>query len=663
MRRHKAKNSRIAKYKWRCLGANPLLLAMVMSFAMPWSGSAMSSSNSQELTNQRLLFKDIRKQLSERHLSYDDIPYQELKDYPLVPYLQFQDLNSRLKQLPYLEVEAFLEAQSDTWLANRLLKNWLEVLASKQHWHEFQSYYRPEVADTDLDCLYLSAKKRNGDPTALEYVAEIWNQGRSQPKTCDPLFDQWLSSEYFNSDIAWSRYVKAVSNRKLALAKYLRKHLAQDQLGLADKLVALYHNSERISEYHASLNQQPEFEDLIHYGIRRYSRRDSIAALVSWEKYDSANLLDSEQRNTTVEYLAFRLILDGHTKPANRLLERNKLVSDRVLQRQVRDALKDENWTEVSRLIDRMPEIEQSSTRWQYWSIRAGLALNKISKSEAEASYQELATQRDFYSFLAAERLQLPYAMAHKSVSATDIEVENIAKIPAIQRSRELFKLGSINQARMEWRYGVQELNPSQLLAAGKLAHSWGWHRKSIESLGTAKYWDDLDLRFPLIYDQEIASASRASSIAPEYLLAIARQESAFAADARSPAGAMGLMQLMPGTASQTARSIGLRYRKADLYKPKHNLLLGGTYLSQMLERFNGNRILATAAYNAGPHRVDKWLNPAGQEVDYDIWIETIPFKETRGYVQNVLSYAVIYSHRLGLKTQLLRAKEINQPL
>ncbi len=621
------------------------------------------SFNNNQLEQQRELYKTIRKQLEQREITLSQVPYDKLGDYPLIPYLKFQDLNARLGKLPYEEVETFMDEYEGTWLANRLRSNWLEKLASKNRWHEFQSYYHPSVAGTGLKCLYLSARKRNGDPSALAEVAPIWNQGNSQPKRCDALFSQWLDSEHYSSDIAWSRYVKAVNNRKLALAKYVRKLLDQNQLTAADALVSLYHRPERIARMHGKVKGGHATEDVIHYGIRRFSRKDSVAALIEWEKFDSAHLLNGRKRDETIEYLAFQLILDGHAEPANRLLERNKLASERVAQRHLRDALKAKNWVEVGKQIARMPRHEQDTPRWRYWSIRSNYAIGKLDAAQAAERYQALAKERDFYGFLSAERTKQPFSMAHKAVDTSYQEMQEVERIPAIQRSRELFKLGYLNQARMEWRYGIRNLSEAQLLAAGKLANDWGWHRKSIESLSHAKYWDDINLRFPLIYDEEIASAARASQVAPQYLLAIARQESAFAADARSPAGAMGLMQLMPGTASQTARSLGLKYRKSDLYKPQHNLLLGSTYLSQMLERFDGNRILATAAYNAGPHRVDKWRNPAGKKVDFDIWIETIPFKETRGYVQNVLAYSVIYSHRLGIKTQLLHAKEKRQRL
>ncbi|WP_317928702.1 transglycosylase SLT domain-containing protein [Halioxenophilus sp. WMMB6] len=615
------------------------------------------------LETQRELYSSIRGQLSTRAINLDEIPYDQLADYPLIPYLQFQHLNASLNTLPYQEVDAFLDENANSWLADRLLKSWLEVLASKRRWHEFQSYYQPNVADTGLHCLYLMARSNNGDPEALNDVATLWNEGKSLPKRCDALFAAWLDSDYFTSDVAWSRYVKSIGNRKLALAHYVRGLMDEKHQALADTMLELYNYPSRLHRLQGSLDTSAEMQEIIHFGVRRYAKYDSVAALHEWEKFDSALLLEQEQRNETVEYLAYQLILDGHPNTANRLLERNQIVSSRVTERQLRDALKVQDWSAVIALISQLPADEQISERWRYWSIRA-IEEQKLQTPEQIAQqYRELANHRDFYGFLSAERTESPYTMGHRAVESSAEEIQAVENIPALERSRELFKLGYLNQARMEWRYGTQLLDHAQLLAAGQLANSWGWHRKTIESLGQAKYWDDLDLRFPVIYSQEVATASEASSVAPEYILAIARQESAFAADARSPAGAMGLMQLMPTTALQTAKKIGVRYNKSDLLQPKQNLLLGGSYLSQMLERFGGNRILATAAYNAGPHRVDSWLNPVGKQVAYDIWIETIPFKETRGYVQNVLTYSLIYSHRLGIDSKLLQVSEMEEPL
>ena len=176
------------------------------------------------------------------------------------------------------------------------------------------------------------------------------------------------------------------------------------------------------------------------------------------------------------------------------------------------------------------------------------------------------------------------------------------------------------------------------------------------------KHWDHLDVRFPLAFKDHILEAADETALSPSFIFAVARQESAMSEQAKSSAGARGLMQLMPATAKQTARKRGIQHRTDDLYRAEHNIQLGSQYLDELLSQFNGNRILAAAAYNAGPHRVSTWR--ANQDlVDYDIWIETIPFKETRGYVQNVLTYAVIYSLRMGKPANLITKVEANQKL
>jgi soluble lytic murein transglycosylase len=142
-------------------------------------------------------------------------------------------------------------------------------------------------------------------------------------------------------------------------------------------------------------------------------------------------------------------------------------------------------------------------------------------------------------------------------------------------------------------------------------------------------------------------------------LMAIARRESAFFPAARSPVGARGLMQLMPATGKQVARSLGTSHQKSDLYQVDHNVLLGSAYYKQLLERYSGNRVFAIAAYNAGPHRVDQWRNKAGKTVPLEIWVATIPFKETRNYVQAVLSYNVVFHHLLGVDRSLLSPAEL----
>ena len=214
-------------------------------------------------------------------------------------------------------------------------------------------------------------------------------------------------------------------------------------------------------------------------------------------------------------------------------------------------------------------------------------------------------------------------------------------------RARELFLVGLDGRGRSEWQAAISSLDAEQKLQAAILARRWDWHSRAIAAAASAGKLDDLELRYPLPYQSTFQRYSAEAQIPSTWAYGVARSESLFMRDVRSRAGAVGLMQLMPATGRAVAREIRLPYTGLNtLTDPQHNIRLGTTYLGQMTERFGGNRVLATAAYNAGPHRVVKWL-PADGSLDARIWIENIPFNETRKYVRRVLEAETIFHWRM----------------
>jgi soluble lytic murein transglycosylase len=270
--------------------------------------------------------------------------------------------------------------------------------------------------------------------------------------------------------------------------------------------------------------------------------------------------------------------------------------------------------------------------------------------------FQSLAQERSFYGFLAADALELPYNYEDAPETITHEQVHALEETPGVQRSLELFALGEMTRARREWRFTTQDFSNIELRIAARVAEKWGWHNQAIRSMITAKAWDDLAPRFPLAYQDNFIAGSRTEDIPVTWSMAIARQESAFMPDAKSSAGALGLMQLMPATARQVAKESRISLRSNNqLTDPPTNIKLGTAYLGKMFRQFNHNRILASAAYNAGPNRVKNWLDPS---LPLDVWIETIPFSETRKYVQNVLVFSSIYSRKLDQREPLIFAHE-----
>ena len=292
-----------------------------------------------------------------------------------------------------------------------------------------------------------------------------------------------------------------------------------------------------------------------------------------------------------------------------------------------------------------MSLAERNSEEWRYWRaiahIESGDALNAIGELES------LRLERSYYGFLAADKLGKNYALDDTSLIVDEAKLRDLEARAEIVRARELFYVGQEGRGRSEWDSVIRHLPDEEKLQAAILAHRWGWHSRAIAAAATIGEYDDLSIRYPLPYKQSFEAFSTQAKISSTWAYGIARSESLFMRDVRSHAGAIGLMQLMPATGRDVANGIKLPYSGlTTLIDPDSNIRLGTTYLGQMAARYGGNQVLATAAYNAGPHRVDRWL-PEDGAMDARIWIENIPFNETRKYVKRVLAAQAIFHWRI----------------
>lgn len=611
-----------------------------------------------EISQQREKYKKALTALNQGQIQTFQSLQKELAHYPLAPYLEYAAVSRQLHTLPYQRVDQFLDTQANTYLGEKLLKDWLVLLDRKRHWHDFQSYYTPDLKDANLSCLQLKARLSTGDELALDEIPALWNVAHSQPKSCDPLFKQWQDGGRQSREITWSRATKAIAERNLKLARYLAKHASADIKPTLDLLLEIDRHPERLTQTGKFANQNPEIQYIILNGVKRLAKRDAVKALSLWERYDAQHLFPDQERLNTQETLILNLTRQGSTEKAFELANTMTDYSNiDMIGGLIRNALANAEWNQAEQWIRRLPAEEQQQPRWRYWSTRAAEIQGHSLPPYASivSSYTALANERTFYGFLAADRLGQPYQLEDKPTKVSLSNQSLLLSSPSILRAKELNELGYSQLARQEWRYALTQFSSEQLSAAGSLAANWGWHRSGIQAMIDARAWDDLTVRFPLAYENIVKHAADTQSMDVNLLFAIARQESAFSADARSPAGALGLMQLMPATAKQTASKAGIKFTKMDLLQPETNVALGSRYLNEMLERYAGNQAFAAAAYNAGPHRVDQWLSNGRDQLPLDVWIETIPFQETRGYVQNIIVFSVIYAYRNGAEKNELR--------
>lgn len=597
----------------------------------------------------------------------------QLEGYPLHIYLEYNTLRPALAGWArtgdnFLLVDDFLSRHRDTYLGNRLEREWVTALADQRRWSEVVRYHRMENTTTTLTCRALRAQLELGNTAALMDVAPLWNVDYSQPNDCDPVFEAWLAQGFLEPGIAWQRFTKTLQSRQLGLARYVSRLMPARERQLSELYLRIDGQPERLLTDAAVAANEPEVKEIILHGVRRLAMVDATQALTALEKHNQVHSFSTDELIASKQFIAQRSLQQGLVSQTESLLGTEPALGTETLVGWIlRAAIRDQDWQRMATWLPRLPDDAFNTERWKYWRARTLEQLhatgvdNDSALPEAQDLYYELAQTRSFYGFLAADKLGLPYELVDRPVPVRTDDVSALYSNPAIQRAHELYVLGDEISARNEWQFAQASLTADQIISSGLIADSWGWHRNGIQAMIRAQYWDDLQLRFPLAYSDLFASAATQLDVSQQLLFAIARQESAFMHDVRSSAGALGLMQLMPATGRETATRAGLRINEQDLLKPDINIQLGSRYLAQLLNDFGGNRALAAAAYNAGPNRVRQWLRQTSDHpIPLDAWIETIPFAETRNYVQNVLAFSVIYAYRMGESTRFLNEQEID---
>ena len=595
--------------------------------------------------------------------------YTQLSDYPLRVYLDYNALSPQLAGLALAgsdstPVDTFLNEYSNSYLGERLERTWVNLLAREKRWADVLRYYKPGNSTVTLSCYALEARLHMGDLSALREVAPLWNVSRSQPNDCDPLFEAWLGADGLTPEIAWQRFRKTLDSGNNTLARYIAKLMSAEDARYAQRFLDVDRNPRALLQVDNFSDAAPKTKETVLYGLRQLAISEPSLTLSLVHEYVAPLSIPVEEVYAIQRYAIQRLQVLGNVEESENLLRQGPhLLSESLVAWIARDALRKQDWSRLEYWLTQLPAAARDEERWQYWRARALQEKGgRAALDEAQSLRRGLAKTRSYFGFLAATQLGVDYDMAAQAVSVEPAQVDALMQIPAIVRANELYELGEEVAARSEWQFASAQFDDAQVMASGKLAERWGWHRNSIQAMIRIQYWDDLDLRFPLAYAGSIHSTAEETQLSPYLIYAIARQESAFMHDVRSSAGALGLMQLMPATGRETAAGMGMRISNQDLLVPETNIAIGSRYLSGLLKSFNGNRILAAAAYNAGPNRVRQWLQRTAETpVPFDVWIETIPYGETRNYVESVLTYAVIYGFRMGEHVALLSEEEMGE--
>lgn len=613
-----------------------------------------------DLSEQRKLFLNAQAAAVAGKTAVFKTLLPKLETYPLYGYLLFEDLSRRLPGAKDAEIHAFLARTADSPVNVRLRNLWLMQLAQQQRWKAFIAAYTPQD-DDELRCYFLRARLATGKVKDLmDDAKRMWLVGYEPPTVCDPVFDAWRRAGGMTQDLVWQRIRLAMEAGKLSLAQSLAVHLKPEERAWVERWVRVHQTPAKELE-EAELRQDiPIAREIVRYGVLRLLKFDVDVANDRWRVLKPQYTFTPDQVAPVEREIALQAAYRQHPR-ALEWLNALDAADEQVVQWRARVALSQGNWSALRTVITALSPTEAQQDQWLYWKARA---LAEIAAVQSDPAYDgvifelfdNLAGRRSYYGFLAADRLSRSYEFKHASVQFTEEELTQIARLPGLQRAYELLLLDRTLDARKEWLTTTAHLNNRQLQVAAVLAHQWGWHDRAIFTLAQSSENDDMEMRFPIAYQDQVVAMSNRYQLDPAWVYGIIRQESAFMLDSRSGVGALGLMQLMPATASFTAKLIKLPFKgNSELLDVNRNIELGSAYLKHLSDQYAGNPVLATAAYNAGPQRVNIWRPAVAQAAD--VWVETVPYRETREYIKRVLTYTTIFDQRLGGQITRLSAR------
>lgn len=572
---------------------------------------------------------------------------------PLGIYPRYWLLTRQVETATPEQMLPFLKYYHGAWLAEKLRSEWLAVLGRKGDWPLFRQQYALllDVPSQDLRCHSYAARLQAGDSKVLAEARDaLWFTAKDLPSACDAILQALQASSELTDADRWARLRLALTANAQGLSRHLAGQLGRDLP--ANELQTIVANPGKYLDK-VSLDSRLDRE-LAVFAFVRLARADLDGA---------ASRLERMQARLGDEPAAFawqQLGLSAARKLDPRALDwmarsdGRTAWTDEGLESRIRMALREENWELVLRSIRQLSDATRQQRSWQYWEARALEARKAV--PGANRIFATLSLDDDYYGLLARDRLGPLMGPASSAYTITDDDRRLVRSHAGLQRALTLQGLGFRTEAVREWNWSLRGAEDRLLLAAAEAANEIGWYDRAIYAADRTKRLHNYGLRYLAPYREVTRGYSQELGLDEAWVYGLIRQESRFVAAARSSVGAGGLMQVMPATAQWVANRIGLKYHAGMVNEVGTNVQLGTYYMKHVLDSLSNQPVLATAGYNAGPNRARAW-QPADAPMEAAIYVESIPFLETRDYVKKVMANAVAYSMTFGERRLTLSAR------
>ena len=575
-----------------------------------------------------------------------------LQRYPLYPYLVSAQLRYALAAGAADrddEIAGFLHEQGDTPAARPLRRDWYDSLGRRAAWTRLLAEIPADTREPGWRCLRYSALLQTAPatPGLRDDILRTWLTGESLPQSCVGPFDWLHSNSALTERLLLTRARLALDAGNLDLADEQIKGLSDESTAPLKRELRLLRNPLREVPELAAHPDPSMPVGSVYAAWERYIRADPAKAAELIGPLLKAQAIAAPKAGEFIRQLALGLAWDRDPRALEFFRRVPESAQDeRSGEWRVRAALWNGQWAQARSWLAQMNPELAAQPRWRYWAAR--VAEHEGDTQQAAAQYRGLLDANNYYAAAAALRLNQPITPQPQPAPPVDpVAQQRLGTLPALVRAHELYLIERDELARAEWNYALADASGATRIQAAHLAQRWGWYVQSIGALAQAKTFDVFSMTHPRPYDAAVQAAAEKASLPPAWIYAVLRQESLYDMHAVSRRDARGLMQLLPGTARNAARRWQLRAPgDSDLFAPDINLLIGSAELREQFDRFDGSLALALCAYNAGTSRPRDWLPPAA--MDADVWIENIPFNETRGYVQKIFWNVVVFGWELN---------------
>lgn len=608
---------------------------------------------------ERQRFVEARAALASGSTDTFDTLYASLEDYPLQTYLAYEQLSKKwAANRPGVEaldeLDAFAKQTNQTHFSRQLTRKLQRRFADTKQWKTFLAISDLNLA-ASLPCKKLQARHELGQLKGFDKTSlALWVKPKKHSKACTAVLSHLQDNSAVPVSAVWNKIFSAMEADKPEFAEPVLNYLATSDRQLVQRWIESVKNPEAFLLSGELAKDTVLNRRIIADLVIEWSKEDTQAAMNHWLSVSKDYVFYRDRTYDTHRAIAMRSAYRRMPEAYGWLYTFDAKPDDLELQEwRIRTALLAEDWKAVRKSISELPVVEQQEDHWAYWEARALQVLGR--PDDAKAIYTELAQLQSYHGFLSADRLKLDYSLYDEPFIVDRSLLNEISEDPQLVRAREFHFVGLSYEGRREWNSWLRGQKPAELAAGAVLASHWSLYDRAIFTAGKTAQKRAISVRFPVLYRSEVAKAAVKNRIDPAWIFGVMRRESAYIRDIKSGAGAIGLMQLMPNTAKYVAKLQGDKNWRGDLTDASTNINFGAFYLRHVMDKFDDHQVLATASYNAGPHRINKWLED--RSLDADIWIDTIPFTETRRYVRAVLAYAAIYEYHLTGKSDRVSSK------